>query len=186
MRALTRSRQQRRFPALAAVALALGVGLASAQAPVPATRIAVVDTQRIINESEMFTVGRQRLTEEFAPRDQSLGLEEARLRELETRRDREIELLSAADAQALRREIETLERSTQRRRSEMKAAMNRRINELSETIDRRIQEEIAAYAREQGYDLVLTDGVGFAHPRLDITDAILRRVNARADELRQP
>jgi outer membrane protein len=66
----------------------------------------------------------------------------------------------------------------------MKQAMNRRINELSETIDQRIQEEIGAYAREQGFDLVLTDGVGFAHPRLDITDAILQRVNAHAAELR--
>ena len=60
------------------------------------------------------------------------------------------------------------------------------INELTETIDRRIQEEIGAFAREQGLDLVLTSGVGFAHPRLDITDAIMTRVNAHAQELRQP
>ena len=60
------------------------------------------------------------------------------------------------------------------------------LDTLSETIDRRIREEIGAYAREQNFDLVLTDGVGFAHPRLDVTDAILRRVNAHAAELRQP
>ena len=90
------------------------------------------------------------------------------------------------EALELKREIETLERSIQRRRNDMKQALNRRINELSETIDQRIQEEIGAYAREQGYELVLTDGVGFAHPRLDITDAILRRVNAHAAELREP
>jgi len=174
---------RRRPKALVAVVLALCIGVAGAQTP---PRIAFVDTQRIINESELFTAGRQRLTEEFSARTQALTLEEARLHELEVRRDREIDLLSAADAQALRREIDTLERSTQRRRNEMKAALNRRINDLSESIDRRIQEEIAAYAREQGYDLVLTDGVGFATPRLDITDAILRRVNARVGELRQP
>lgn len=185
MGATSRARRQR--PAtLAALALALGIGMAGAQAPAPATRIAVVDTQRIINESELFAVGRQRLTEEFSARDQALVLEEARLRELEARREREAALLADAEAQALRREIETLERSIQRRRSEMKAAMNRRINELTEAIDRRIQEEIGAYARERGLDLVLTDNVGFAHPRLDITDAILERVNAHAGELRQP
>ncbi len=145
-----------------------------------------VDTQRIIRESELFAVGRQKLTDEFSARTQVLELEEARLRELESRRDRDIATMSTPQAAELKREIETLERSIQRRRNDMKQALNRRINELSETIDRRIQEEIGAYAREQGFELVLTDGVGFAHPRLDITDAILQRVNAHAGELRGP
>ena len=170
---------------LAAVALMLAlVNAAPAQDAV--ARIGYVDTQRIIRESELFAVGRQRLTEEFSARTQVLELEEARLHEIEARRDRNLATMSTSEALELKREIETLERSIQRRRNDMKQALNRRINELSETIDQRIQEEIGAYAREQGYELVLTDGVGFAHPRLDITDAILRRVNAHAAELREP
>lgn len=191
MHAPTRSQLRRLLPALTAIAwLLLGLAVAQAQVPAPttapATRIAYVDTQRIIRESEMFTVGRQKLTDEFSARTQVLELEEARLRELEARRDREGGLLSSQDLNDLKREIDTLDRSIQRRRNDMKQALNRRINELSETIDRRIREEIGAYAREQNFDLVLTDGVGFAHPRLDVTDAILRRVNAHAAELRQP
>lgn len=179
-----RSRPRKLVTAVSALLLSLLLaGPVPAQAP--ATRIAYVDTQRIIRESELFTVGREQLTNEFSARTQVLELEEVRLRELEARRDREIELLASQDALELKREVETLERSIQRRRTDMKQAMNRRINELSETIDQRIQEEIGAYAREQGFDLVLTDGVGFAHPRLDITDAILQRVNAHAAELRQ-
>ena len=170
---------------LAAVALMLAmVNAAPAQDAV--ARIGYVDTQRIIRESELFAVGRQKLTEEFSARTQVLELEEARLHEIEARRDRNLATMSTPEALELKREIETLERSIQRRRNDMKQALNRRINELSETIDQRIQEEIGAYAREQGYELVLTDGVGFAHPRLDITDAILRRVNAHAAELREP
>lgn len=185
MHALTPPRFRRPASALAALALVLAlVDVAAAQDVV--TRIGYVDTQRIIRESELFTVGRQKLTDEFSARTQVLELEEARLHELEARRDRDIGLLSSPDALELKREIETLERSIQRRRNDMKQALNRRINELSETIDQRIQEEIGAYAREQGFELVLTDGVGFAHPRLDITDAILRRVNAHAAELQQP
>lgn len=185
MDALTRPQSRRRASVLAAVALVLAmVNVAPAQDA--GTRIGYVDTQRIIRESELFSVGRQKLTDEFSARTQLLELEEARMHELEARRDRELTTMSTQDALELKREIETLERSVQRRRTDMKQALNRRINELSETIDRRIQEEIGAYAREQGFDLVLTDGVGFAHPRLDITDAILRRVNAHAAELREP
>jgi len=183
--ALTRPRFRRSLSTLAAVVLVL-LMLNAAPAQDAPMRIGYVDTQRIIRESELFAVGRQKLTEEFSARTQVLELEEARLHELEARRDREIAGLSSQDAVDLRREIDTLERSIQRRRNDMKQALNRRINELSETIDQRIQEEIGAYAREQGFELVLTDGVGFAHPRLDITDAILRRVNAHAAELRQP
>ena len=188
MDASSRSRLRRLLPALVAVASLLAISPLAAQtgASAGAARIAVVDTQRIIRESDLFTVGRQKLTEEFSARDQALKLEEARLRELEARRDRELATLSSQDALDLRREIDALERAIQRRRSDLTQALNRRINELSETIDRRIQEEIGAYAREQGFDLVLTDGVGFAHPRLDITAEILKRVNAHAAELRQP
>jgi outer membrane protein len=181
------SRSQLRHPlrVLVAIALALApVGLGFAQDAPP--RIAYVDTQRIIRESDLFVVGQQKLRDEFSARNQLLELESARLKELETRRDREIAVQSAQEAIDLKREIETLERSIQRRRNDTNQALNRRINELTETIDRRIQEEIGAYAREQGYDLVLTDGVGFAHPRLDITNAIMRRVNEHAQELRQP
>jgi outer membrane protein len=184
MRAASRSRPRGLASVVAAVALSLLLSAAS-PAQTTATRIGYVDTQRIIRESELFTVGRERLTDEFSARTQVLELEEVRLRELEARRDREIGSSSSQEALELKREIETLERSITRRRSDMKQAMNRRINELSETIDQRIQEEIGAYAREQGIDLVLTAGVGFAHPRLDITDAILKRVNAHAAELRQ-
>lgn len=124
---------------LVAVALTLAM-LDTLPAQDVATRIGYVDTQRIIRESELFAVGRQKLTDEFSARTQLLELEEARLHELEARRDREITTLSTQDASDLKREIDTLERSIQRRRNDMKQALNRRINELSETIDRRIQE----------------------------------------------
>jgi len=150
-----------------------------------APRIAYVDSQRIISESTLFTIGREKITEEFSSRNQAFKIEEARLRELELRRDRELASLTSPEAIDLRREIETLDRSIQRSKNEMNQALSRRIKGLNETIDRLIREEIGAYAREQALDLVLTDGVGFAHPRLDITDEILRRVNAQASELRE-
>lgn len=108
MDASSRSRLRRLLPALVAVASLLAISPLAAQtgASAGAARIAVVDTQRIIRESDLFTVGRQKLTEEFSARDQALKLEEARLRELEARRDRELDTLSSQDALELRREIE--------------------------------------------------------------------------------
>jgi len=168
---------------LAAVSLLIVVsdaGLAQEAPP----RIAYVDMTRVINESTLFVAGRARLTEEFTVRNRAFQLEEARLRELESRRDREVTGLSSVDAEDLKREIATLENSIARQRKDLNQALNRRMKEMTEGIDRRIREEIGAYARAEGFDLVLTDGIGFANPRLDITDVVLERVNLRADEIR--
>lgn len=146
--------------------------------PATGARVAYVDMLRVIEESRLFSEGRRRLSEEFRARTQALELEEARLRELELRRDRELDTLAAAELARLREEIDTLDRSVQRRRTEMNRALNRRMNELQAEIDLKVREEIAAHARAEGLDLVLTDGVGFAHPRLDITDRILQRLDA--------
>lgn len=152
----------------------------------PAPRIAYVDMTRVINESSLFVAGRARLTEEFGVRNEAFKLEEARLRELDGRRDREIAGLSSLEAEELKAQIATLERSIGRQRSELNLALNRRMKEMTDGIDRRIREEIGAYARAQGLDLVLTDGVGFANPKLDITDDVLKRINGRAGEVRVP
>lgn len=170
--------------ALGAVVLCLAINAAVAQdAPL---RVGYVDMQRVIRESAIFTVGRQQLNEEFAARTQALELEQARLRTLEARRDREIDTLSSVELAQLRNEIETLDRSIQRRRTEMTKALSQRMKDMTASIDQRVREEIAAYARAEGYDLVLTDGVAFSSPRLDITDAVLKRVSARASEIRRP
>ena len=168
-----------------AAGLLVGVPEPGRAQEVPA-RIAYVDMTRVINESALFAAGRARLTEEFTVRNRAFQLEEARLRELEARRDREVVGLSSIDADDLKREIATLENSIARQRKDLNQALNRRMKEMTEGIDRRIREEIGAYARAEAYDLVLTDGVGFANPRLDITDVVLESVNLRADEIRGP
>lgn len=166
------------------VALWLGPNVPLA-AQATATRVAYVDMQRVINESELFRAGRERLTAEFAVRTEAFNLEAARLGELEQRRDREGGSLAASELVELRRQIDTLERSLQRRRNDMNQALNQRNRELLQDIDQRIREEIAAFARAEGYDLVLTEGVGFAHPRLDVTERVLQRINTpRAEGLR--
>ncbi len=175
---------------IAAGGLAAIVSGMSVCAPVAAqssgARIAYVDMNRVIAESDLFANGRARLTQEFTPRNQAFSLEEARLRDLESRRERDSAGLSAVEVADLKREIETLTRSIARQKNDLNNALNRRLSEVRESIDRRIREEIGAYARREGFDLVLTDGVGFADPKLDITDAVLERVNARADESSRP
>lgn len=161
--------------ALLGLILVALAGVALAQSP--AFRIGYVDVRRIIDEATIFATTRDQITAEFKPRSDALKLDEARLRELEVERDRRAQTATDEEMRELRRRVDTESRNLQRRRDDLNVALNRRLNEARQRIDEQIREEIAAYARAEGFDLVLTDGVGFAHPRLDITDAVLARVN---------
>ncbi len=159
--------------ALLCAMAALSFG-ALAQSPL---KVGYVDVRRIIDEATIFGVTRDQITAEFKPRSDALKLDEARLRELEAERDRRAQTATDAEMLELRRRVDAEMRNLERRRNDLNVALNRRLNEARQRIDEQIREEIAAYARAEAFDLVLTDSVGFAHPRLDITDAVLARVN---------
>ena len=80
----------------------------------------------------------------------------------------------------LNRRIEALEAGIRRRKAELNEALAARRNELLIEMDRQIGEVLAAYAREQGYDLVLTQEVAFASPRVDITSQVLERLRRQS------
>src|SRR5262245_50174782 len=94
-------------------------GIAAAQAPPPA-RVGYVDMKRLLDNAPQVLAGRQKLEREFAPRDTSLKADEKRLEELRARQQREQATLAASDAEALKREIDALDRSIKRNRDSMR------------------------------------------------------------------
>ena len=78
-----RSRFVRPLRVLAAAGLLLLLA-SSGWAQTAAAKIAYVDTERIIRESQLFVVGQEKLNEEFSARNQLLELENARLGDGET------------------------------------------------------------------------------------------------------
>ncbi len=159
---------------------ALGLALAlAASAPAwtqtaPVTRIGYVDMKRLLDNAPQVVAGRQKLEREFAPRDTALKADEKRLQDL---RDKQAAATApGADADALKREIDALDRSIKRNREGMRNDLKSRSDQELAKSWREINDAVVDFAREQGFDLIVPSPVVFASPRVDITDQVLERL----------
>ena len=165
--------------ALLVAATLAWVTVASAQAA-PATRVAYVDMKRLIDSSPQFLRARERLLRDFEASSNLLREDEARVAALEARlRDAQ----QAADPEAERAllaELEPLRRSVERTRDRLLRELESRSEQEVERAWPLINDAVAEYAREQGFDLVLSSGVTYASGRADITDRVLDRLQRAA------
>lgn len=147
-------------------------------------KIGYLDMQRLLDNAPQVVAARKQLESEFRARDQQLKQEEARLAGLKERDTRESAILPKAAADALKREITALERSIQRTRKKSADELKARADEEIAKHWPEINDAIIAFAREQGYDLILRSPIPYANPRIDITDAVLAKL--RADAAKKP
>ena len=146
-------------------------------------KLGYVDMKRLLDNAPQVQAGRERLQREFATRDTALKQEEARLADSKRVFERDGALLSKADADARRREIDALERSVKRTRDELRAELKSRSDQELDKSWQEINNTVVDYAREQGLDLVVPSPVVFADPRIDITDRVLERCAGTACDL---
>lgn len=147
-------------------------------------KVGYLDMQRLLDNAPQVVASRKQLESEFRARDQQLKQEEARLAALKDRDTRESAVLPKAAADALKREIAALERSIQRTRKKSADELKARADEEIAKHWPEINDAVIAFAREQGYDLILRSPIPYANPRIDITDAVLARL--RADAAKKP
>lgn len=165
---------------LGAVGLLLFCSLLASAQETP-LRIGYVDMQRLLEEAPQPRAARARLEAEFAERDRLLRAEEARLSELRARQHREGPLLPAEEAERLAREIAALERSLRRSRERLQSELIERADAEYQRFFRELTEAVIAYARSEGYDLVLPGPAVYAGPRVDLTDRILEKLRRESE-----
>ncbi|HET6603898.1 MAG TPA: OmpH family outer membrane protein [Xanthomonadaceae bacterium] len=145
-------------------------------------RIGYVDMQRLIDSAPQVAAARGRLTGEFASRDAELELQAQRLAAMQARIQREGDTLAAAELAQLREEAEALDRSIAHTRERLAAELSRRLDEELDRAWPLIEAAVAEYAREAGYDLILSSPVVYASGRVDVTDRVLDRMRRTAAE----
>ena len=145
-------------------------------AQAPAGKIGYVDLKRLIDNAPQMIESRARLEREFAPRDTTLKADESRLASMKQRYDRDSAIMAKADAESLKRQIDTLDRSIKRTREDLRNELNTRAAAERDRIWQNINDTVIEYARAQGYDLIVPSPVVYASPRIDITDAVLERL----------
>jgi outer membrane protein len=188
---VTAAAQARRAVKTLVLAAAAALGMLVLEALVPpaavaqtpaATRIGYVDMKRLLDNAPQVLAGREMLSKEFQPRDASLKADEKRLDELRERQQKEGATMATTDADTLKREIDALDRSIKRNRESMRNDLKSRSDQELDKSWREINDAVVAYAREQGYDIIVPSPVVYASARVDITDQVLDRLGKQSRE----
>ncbi len=144
-------------------------------------KLAVVDFQRLAQESPQGKAVMDAMRAEFAPRERTL---QAQMQALKAKQDKlQKDGATMTDDQRVRAEkdLRDGERDFERARGELQDDVTARRNEEMSRLQRTLIEEVRIYAKAQNYDVVVSnEAVLYETPGYDITPAVLTALQARA------
>ncbi|HEY7752820.1 MAG TPA: OmpH family outer membrane protein [Steroidobacteraceae bacterium] len=143
-------------------------------------KIGYINFGRLLEESPQARAAQQALEGEFLPRQRDVAAQQKSLEEKRDKLKREAAVMSEADRIRSEREVRDLELSVQRRFNELQEDLNLRRNEEIGRMQRALLQEVQAYARANGYQLVVSEGVLFAAEAVDITPQVVAQLKAKA------
>ncbi len=159
--------------ATAVVALLVASPFAHAQE----LKIGVVNSDRILRDSQPARAAMQKLEAEFAKRDKDMQEMGARLKTSAERFEKDGPVMSESDRVRRQRELAEMDREFQRKQREFREDFNQRRNEELQGLLERTNRIIRQMAEQEKYDLIVQEAVYF-NPRIDITERVLRALNA--------
>ncbi|MDP3931047.1 MAG: OmpH family outer membrane protein, partial [Methylococcaceae bacterium] len=95
---------------------------------------------------------------------------------LQEKLTKDASVMSESERANLERDISNKARDAKRAQQEFSEDFNVRRNEELGKLQRRIVEAIRGIAKEQGYDLLLTDGVIYSNEEIDITEQVQKKL----------
>lgn len=145
-----------------------------------ALKIGFVNFGRLLEESPQAKAAQAALEGEFLPRQREVAAQRKSLQEKVDKLQKEAAVMSEADRLRNEREIRDLELNVNRRFNELQEDLNLRRNEEVGRMQRALLQEVQAYARANGFQLVVSDGVLYAAEGIDITPQIVTAIKAKA------
>jgi outer membrane protein len=149
-------------------------------APAQEIKIGYVNSERVLREATPAKAAQAKLEAEFSKRDRELADQAARLKAGADKLDKDGPTLPEAERNRRQRELVEQDRDLQRKRREFQEDLNQRKNEELSTVVERANRVIKQLMDSEKFDLILTEGVYFVSPRIDVTERVIRALNAPA------
>ena len=139
-------------------------------------KIGFVNVVKIMDSAPQVEAANKRLEKEFAPKEKDILQKQQSAERLEARINKDSSVISDSELKKLTRELQDLQRDLVRDQEDARRDLNVRRNEELSKLQKQIFDVIQTVAKEDNYDLVLTDGVVWASEEIDITDDVLKRL----------
>jgi outer membrane protein len=139
-------------------------------------KIGFVNIPAVLEKAPQAEKAKKRLEKEFSPRDKQLVAQQKEIQTLEEKMTRDGSVMGDSERSNLEKDILNKKRDAKRSQQEFSEDFNVRRNDELGKLQRRIVEAIRGIAKDQGFDLLLTDGVIYANEQIDITAQVQQKL----------
>ena len=141
-------------------------------------KIGVVSLPALIERAPQTMVSMDALQEEFAPRQREFQAKQKEYEDLAAKAQKDLAVMGETERRNAEKDLRELQRELTRLQNEFQEDLNLRQNEEYGLLQRAMLKEVQDYAQAQGYDLIVGDGVLYVNSAINITDEVLRAVEA--------
>ena len=161
------------------IALAtLALGAIASPATAQELKIGVVNLQVIVERAPQTKAVMDNLREEFAPREREILAKQKEIEELQAKVQKDLAVMGETERRSAEKNLRDLQRDYTRLTNEYQDESNVRRNEEFGKLQRSVLKEVQDYAKASGYDLIVGDGVLYMSTTINITEEVLRAVEA--------
>ncbi|MGZ5076520.1 MAG: OmpH family outer membrane protein [Methylobacter sp.] len=159
------------------IALVLGLLLA-ANASYADLKVGFVNIPAVLEKAPQAEKAKKRLEQEFSPRDKQLVAQQKEIQSMDERMAKDAAVMGESARVNLEKDILNKKRDAKRAQQEFSEDFNARRNEELGKLQRRIVEAIREIAKDQNFDLLLTDGVIYASEKIDVTSQVQQKLSS--------
>jgi outer membrane protein len=143
-------------------------------------KIGFVNSDRVLREATPAKAAQTRLEAEFSKRQKEREDAAAKLKAAADKLDKDAPTLGEAERNRRQRDLVEQDRELQRKRREFQEDLNQRKNEELASVVERANKVVKQIYDSEKFDLILQgDVVIFASARVDITDKVIKALNAQ-------
>ncbi len=141
-------------------------------------KIGVVNIPVLMEQAPQARVAMAALEEEFQPRQRTILARQTEFKDLSEKVQRDIAVMGETERRNAEKDLRDLQREVTRLQTEFQEDLNLRRNEELGNLQRSLLKEVQDYAQTAGFDLVVGDGVLYASTTVNITENVLRAMEA--------
>ena len=141
-------------------------------------KIGVVNVQALMRNAPQTKAAMDALEEEFAPRQREVVAKRKEFEDMTAKVQKDLPVMGETERSNAEKDMRNLRREVTRLETEYREDLNLRENEELARLQRLVLKEVQDFAQSEGYDLIVGDGVLFASTAVNITEQVLRAVEA--------
>jgi outer membrane protein len=142
------------------------------------TRVAVVNSEKVFNESNLAKAMQTRLQNEFTKRQNDLRDSAQKIKSAAEKLDRDAAVMNEAERVRRQRELADQDRELQRKQREFTEDLNQRTFEERAKIAEKANLVLRQIAEQRKLDIIVQEAA-FVNPKSDITDDVIKALNSQ-------